>query len=394
MATIKRTALEEMRRVLKRGKSVLLLGPRQTGKTTLVEMFPADLTISFLSNRLRLQYESNPDLIIKEATFLKKGKSNALPLIVIDEVQKVPTIMDPIQLLIDKKKAQFIITGSSARKLKRQSELNLLPGRVISLRMDGLSVSEFEFKSLDNLLYFGALPEVVLNDSPEFQDDILRTYIETYVEEEIRKEANLRKLPEFFRFLESAALDSGKVVSYSKIASEVGLTHVTVKSYYQILVDTLLAERIEPITESATRKKLLKSPRFVFFDLGVRRWAAREGYPIAPERKGLLFEQFVGLEIIKLLRISKSMAQLCYWQDPQSAEVDWVIRKNNSMIPIEVKLKSMPDPGDIRHLKTFIAEYDCPHGGFVICDCRNPFELAKGISAWPWKKIPELPWLV
>lgn len=383
---IKRILSEKIEQVLKRGKSILLLGPRQTGKTTLVERFAADLTITFLSQRTRLEYERNPDLLIQEVAALNKKKK--MPLVVVDEIQKVPQLMDPIQLLIDKKKALFIITGSSARKLKTYADINLLPGRVISLHMDALALPEFEPDSLDDQLYFGSLPEISLIENRDDRDELLQSYVETYMEEEIRKEAHLRNLPEFYRFLELASLEAGKIVTYTQIATEIGISHTTVKSYYQILVDTLLAERLEPLTKSETRKKLIKSPKFLFFDLGVRRLSAREGYPVSPVRRGELFEQWVGLELLKLNRLFSHKAKVQFWQDPEVAEVDWILTyANGSYVPIEVKYSANPNRKEIRHLQKFLDEYHCPKGGFVICNCRNPMKLTQNVTALPWKQI-------
>lgn len=141
-----------------RGKSILLLGPRQTGKTTLSKKYDFDLNINFLSSRMRQAYEANPDLIMKEVFALKKNKNVR---VLVDEVQKVPLIMDPIQYLIDEKKAQFFITGSSARKLKQQVDINLLPGRVVAFRLDAVTLEEFLVDDLNQLLDYGQLPGIL-----------------------------------------------------------------------------------------------------------------------------------------------------------------------------------------------------------------------------------------
>lgn len=377
---------DQIARVLKNQKSVLLLGPRQTGKTTLANQFQIDLSISFLSTRVRHEYEANPDLIIREVTALKKPH----PLILVDEVQKVPEIMDPIQHLIDKKKAQFIITGSSARKLKQQFDINLLPGRVIYFRLDAFSLEEYADAPLYEFLTYGNLPEVVLTKDKLAKDDLLRSYVEVYLEEEIRAESRIRKIPDFYRFLEFAAQRDGLVCSYSGIAQDIGVSHVTVKSYYEILESTLIADRIDPITKSSTRKKLIKSPRYLFFDLGIRRISAKEGEPLPTSTMGLVFENFVGLEIQKYIRTHRSLSSLQFWQDPEVAEVDWVIRKEKSFFPIEVKKKSTIKPADCKHLRTFMEEYNCPKGGFVVCECRNRQLVADNIIAVPWAELPTL----
>lgn len=370
-----------------RGKSILLLGPRQTGKTTLSKKYDFDLNINFLSSRMRQAYEANPDLIMKEVFALKKNKNVR---VLVDEVQKVPLIMDPIQYLIDEKKAQFFITGSSARKLKQQADINLLPGRVVAFRLDAVTLEEFFVDDLNQLLDYGQLPGILTSADTADKEDLLQTYVDVYLEEEIRKEAQLKKLPEFFHFLQLAAEQAGHVCSYSGIAQDTGLSHVTVKSYYEILESTLIADRIEPIVSNPHRKKLIRSPRYLFFDMGVRRLAAKQGLKQPLSVNGLLFEQWIGLEILKFLRSHKLKSTLHFWQDPGVAEVDWVIRKEQNYFPIEVKLRDKILPSDIKHLNSFIKEYSCPRGGVVIFTGANPQQIDEHIIAYPWSHLPKL----
>ncbi len=384
---IQRSLSTRLKKTWKLGKSILLLGPRQTGKTTLSNDFEFDLNITFLSNRLRQAYEADPDLIMREVAALKL---KYVPKVLIDEVQKVPEIMDPIQYLIDQKRAQFFITGSSARKLKQQADINLLPGRVIAFRLDALSLQELSSDDLDQVLNWGQLPEVSLTPNTEDKDDLLQTYVEVYLEEEIRKEANLRKLPEFYRFLRHAAEQSGQICSYSNIAQDSGLSHTTVKAYFEILESTLLADRIEPITHSKTRKKLVRSPRYLFFDMGVRRLAARESIDPPQSVKGHLFEHWIGLEILKYIRSHKLSATLHFWQDPEVAEVDWVVQVNKIFLPFEIKIKNNVAKGDLRHLEHFLKEYPCPHGGFVIFTGLRPQKLTETITAIPWQNLTKM----
>ena len=387
---VTRSIEKRIQEALKRGKSVLLLGPRQTGKTTLTESLHADLNISFLLNKTRIEFEKNPDLIASYIHGLKKSNKSKIPLIIIDEVQKVPAVLDPIQALIDKKVAQFVITGSSARKLKQQSDLNLLPGRVLYFKMMPFSTTEYPDLDLQHHLYYGSMPEVALTQKSIDKEDYLKSYVETYLEEEIRKEAQLRKLPDFVKFLELSAVEAGNVVNYSAIGSEVGVSHLTIKSYFELLESTLIGEIVQPITNSQTRKKLIKSPRFLFFDLGVRRTAANEGIKLTKPRLGQIFEQFVGIELIRQIQLKNSRADLKFWCDPQSAEVDWVLTKTKDYIPIEVKLKSTPDIKDCDHLKKFLSEYNCPHGAYIICETDRPLKLAKNITAISWRDIHSL----
>lgn len=281
-------------------------------------------------------------------------------------------------------------TRSSARKLKQQSDVNLLPGRVIAYRLDGFSLFEFADRDLDDFLHYGSLPEIAQTNLDADKEEFLKTYVEIYLEEEIRKEASLRKLPDFYRFLEHAAQQSGKVCSYSGISQEIGVSHVTVKSYYEILETTLIADRIDPIFQSKTRKKLVRSPRYLFFDLGVRRIAAKEGAPLSRTDLGHAFEQFVGIEILKFLHSTKKLSSLHFWQDPQVADVDWVVKTGAHFLPIEVKLGPRVKIADCKHLLSFTQEYSCPSGAIVIYCGRNKIQLADNITAWPWQQLPQL----
>ncbi len=377
----------EMIRALQRGKSILLLGPRQTGKTTLLEELTPTRAVSLVSPRVRVRYEKDPSLLADEIRALPRAKKKP-PLVIVDEIQKVPSLMDVAQELIDKNEAQFVLTGSSARKLKRGKEVNLLPGRVVNLRLDPLSLEENMPNALEEHLFSGALPGI--RKLPTFSDkeNDLRSYVETYLEEEVREEALVRNVGMFARFLELAGLESGKVANFSKISEDVGVSSVTIQSYYEILEDCLVAERVDPITKSATRKKLTKASRFILFDMGVRRLAANEGTHLHPERLGELFEQFIALEIIRWLRIHRPTAQLRFWRDPDGPEVDWVVEYEGNYFPIEAKWTERPTEGDFRQIKVFQKEYKTARGGYVVCRTPEPLKFQSNLRAIPWRELP------
>ena len=373
---------------LERDKSILLLGPRQTGKTTLLDGIPADLKISLVSKRIRLQYEKDPSLLIDQVKALKSG-SKKIPLVIVDEVQKVPALLDEAQEIIDGRYAKMILTGSSARKLRRGKEVNLLPGRLVALRLDPLLLSESHIDEIDEAIYFGGLPAIRTTNDLSLKDTDLNSYVESYLEEEVREEALVRDVGTFARFLELAAIESGKIVNFSAIASDVGISSPTIQSHYEILEDCLIAERIEPITYSASRKKLTKSSRFLFFDLGVRRLAAGEGRPLDQKRKGELFEQFIGLELIHICRLYYPQAKIKYWRDPDGPEVDYVIELHGHYLPIEVKWTDRPKMGDIKHLLTFISEYDNTTNALVICRTEHPQQIHDRVCAISWKNLED-----
>lgn len=386
MEYINRLIQDQIHQTLERNKSLLLLGPRQTGKTTLIKNIPSDLFISFIKPETRLRYEKNPSLLEQEISAL----NITVPLIILDEVQKIPIIMDIVQDLIDNNKAQFILTGSSARKLKHNNQINLLPGRLVKIDITPFLNTEFE-QSLEQHLLFGSLPGIALLSNHSFKTQDLNSYVTTYLEEEIRSEAVVRNLGSFARFLEYAASDSGRIINFRKLSQEIGVAHTTIASYFEILEDCLIIDRVQPITQSQTRSKLSKTNKYLFFDLGVRRFTAREGEQLPLEIMGHLFEQFVGLELLRFTKISTNQTQIKYWRDNNGPEIDWVIDHNHHYTPIEVKYTDSPSKRDAKHLKTFLKEY-APQTkqGYIICRTPRPLQIEENIKAVSWKDIPNL----
>ena len=388
MELIQRTLKEKLTRIIKRGKSVLLLGPRQTGKTTLMREYKADLEITLLISKIRRQYEADPDQLIREVKGLKSSNTSH-PLVIIDEVQKVPDLMDGVQYLIDKGLAQFILTGSSARKLRHRKNVNLLPGRVIRLRLDPLTLGELSppFASIEDFLLYGSLPAIALESDPSIREETLDAYVDLYLEDEVRAEALVRDIGAFENFLRLAAIESGNIVNFDKISQDIGVARTTIASYYQILEDCLIAERIEPYTESLSRKKLTKSPKYLIFDLGLRRLAAKEQSTLPQKYLGDLFEQFIGLELIRWSRLQDYKTSVHFWRDFSGPEVDWLLTRHQSLLPIEVKWTENPSPRDAKHLELFLEEYPLATQGYVVCRVSTPQVLAKGIEAISWRDL-------
>lgn len=377
-----------LHKALGRGKSILLLGPRQTGKTTLLSHISADLNISFAKTSLRQKYEREVGLFAQEIEALPRKTTPEIPLVVVDEVQKIPAVLDDAQDLIDRRIARFIFTGSSSRKLRRD-HANLLPGRLIALRMDPLIFEEYSQGTLEERLLDGTLPAMVTL-TPQDRETELESYVTMYLEEEIRAEAVVRQVGTFGRFLELAAAESGLIVNFRKLSQVVGVSHTTLMSYYQILEDCLIVERIEPFSESKTRKKLTRSEKYLFFDLGVRRVAAREGRRLPAASFGHLFEQAVGLEILRHLRLKHPRATLHFWSDPSGPEVDWVIRDEGALYPIETKWTDTPRLSDAKHLITFLKEYPAAQKAYIVCRATRRAQLTPRIVALPWQEIGTL----
>jgi predicted AAA+ superfamily ATPase len=252
--------------------------------------------------------------------------------------------------------------------------------------LDPFSRKEYAKGSLQNQLLYGALPFIATEPSEEAREQALRSYVTTYLEEEVRAEALVRNLSPFGRFLELAASEAGSLINLRKLSQEIGVSHVTIGSYFQILEDCLIVERIESLTHSSTRKKLTRGSKYLFFDLGVRRLAAQEGRRLPRESWGKLLEQWVGLELLRAIR--QSSGHLRFWRDPDGPEVDWVIEQDGGMIPFEVKWTEAPTVQDARHLQTFLSEYPEAQKGFIICRTPHALSLAPHIRAIPWQELP------
>jgi predicted AAA+ superfamily ATPase len=293
------------------------------------------------------------------------------------------------QDLMDRKVARVVMCGSSARRLRRGANVNLLPGRVVAIRMDPLMLRESPERTLESRLVYGDLPGIVLRGSDADRETDLASYVTTYLEEEVRAEALVRNLASFSRFLDLAASEAGRIVNLRGLSQDVGVAHTTVGEYYQILEDCLIVDRIEPYTKSSTRKKLTRSPRMLFFDLGVRRLAANEGRRPNRERFGEWFEQWVGIELVRMTR-RHGRSPVRFWRDPDGPEVDWVLDLDDRLVPIECKWTDAPTAQHARHLATFLREYRPADRGFLVCRTPRRYRLAPRIEAVPWQDLPEL----
>jgi len=392
MNYIKRFLKPSLEKALQRHKSILLLGPRQTGKTTLIQQIKNDYFISLVQPVVRQKYEKNPSLLTGEIEVIAEEKKST-PLIVIDEIQKVPELLDVAQDLIDRRVAKFILTGSSARKLRTAKGINLLPGRVVVFHLDTLTLSELKNEkcTLEQLLYYGMLPGIIQTAVEEDKETDLRSYVTTYLEEEIRLEAVVRNIGHFSNFLQLACSEAGEIVNLRKLSQVIGVAHTTIASYYQILEDCLIAERIQPLRETKARRRLTSSPKYLFFDLGVRRLGAEEGIGFSKEQLGKQFEQFVGLELIKTARLVDSSIKIKFWRDSdRGQEVDWIIEKQGHYLPIEVKWTTTPSIQDVKHLKIFLAEYKNVEKGYVVCRVKQKIKLTDNIYAIPWNEVDKL----
>lgn len=389
----------------------LLFGARQVGKTTLLsEVLKGKKNvweISLQDYEVFQAYLKDTSLFKCQALARLESASKEDPLFVfIDEVQKIPHLLDECQLLYDKYKDpfRFFAMGSSARKLRRAG-LNLLPGRSIVQYMHPLTwaelgcasdsaqktllaipplqkVSEKYFQCEEYLIY-GTLPGI-LSMPIEDRKLLLKSYAQTYLKEEIQAEALVRSLDGFFRFLELAALESGNTTNYQKLGKNIGLKTPTVKNYYTILVDTMVAISLEPYLKNA-RKRLISTPKIYFFDTGVRNAAAALTLDNAllKTEGGRLFEHFVVLEIYRRLNYFFPEMNCYYWRTSAGAEVDLIIDTKKGLIPIEIKYTTNTTSLNVRSLRNFMTEYQCEKGYVVGC-FRETEMLDQHITALPW----------
>lgn len=388
MSYVLRKIQVKIEQTLKRGKSVLLLGPRQTGKTTLLHKLKLDRYISLANLETRLGYEQDLARFGKEIEALG-AKCQYRPVVAVDEIQKIPKLTDAIQDLIDRGIAQFILTGSSARKLRKTDTLNLMPGRIIPLHMDPLTIQELppENINIEKLLLFGSLPEIALEDDSQIQEENLEAYVSLFLEEEIRVEAALRNVGVFAQFLHLAAAESGNALNFEKISQDIGVSRNTISSYYQILEDCLVGERVEPITQSETRKRLVKTAKYLLFDLGIRRVSSKLSTKLPNELMGHLFEEYIGLELLRFIRLLAPRASLRFWRDLNGPEVDWVVEHQGEYLPFEVKWTQKPTRSQCKHLHLFLNEYNAKKG-FIVCRIPHRQKLSDTIDAIPWQELP------
>jgi len=320
-----------------KSKSCFLFGPRQTGKSTFVKSLlkQNDLYIDLLPQGSFLNYAKNPGRMREE--ILTHLKQHDKPLCVIDEIQKIPDLLDEVHELIESKGIRFILTGSSARKLRRGGA-NLLAGRAYTYHLFPLTFSELGDRfDLHRALKIGTLP--ILWESPEEDPrEFLKSYTETYLKEEIAAEGLVRNIGPFAQFLDIAAANDGETVNYNNIARECFVSIKTVQQYYQILEDTFLTVKLPAWTKSV-RKRLVSHPRYYFFDAGVTNSLAHTlSDRLNPKIFGRRFEQFVICQIMAFIHYNRSDYQLYYWRTNHGAEVDVLICRGNKIIfALEIK---------------------------------------------------------
>jgi len=314
--------------------SFFLFGPRGTGKSTWIrERFDDALVINLLATEEMLRYEREPSRLRPEVLAQPRNRW-----IVLDEVQRVPRILDEVHFLMEEKGyKRFALTGSSARKLKRGAA-NLLAGRAVVRNLFPLTSAEMGFSvPVPQLLRYGAMPLSVNAVDDDGREEFLRAYVTTYLSEEIKAEALVRDLGGFTRFIEIAALAAGQTTNVSGIARDAGVSRETVRGYFEVLTDTLIGSWL-PAYRPRARIKEVALPKFYWFDPGVLH-AAAGGFdqPLTADWNGVLLEHLVLHEIRSYLHYAGVKGSLGYWATPSGGEVDFVWWRGQDVVAIAVK---------------------------------------------------------
>lgn len=373
------------------GQSAFLWGARKTGKSTLLrKAFPQSIAYDFLKTDVALSFAARPALLREQ--LLARPAAELQSPIILDEVQKVPGVLDEVHWLIENRGLRFMLCGSSARKLKR-GRANLLGGRAWRFEMYPLVTAEFlaadgppgGFDLLRGLNH-GLLPSHYLSSHPRRS---LEAYVRDYLKEEVFDEGLTRNVPAFSRFFEAVGYSHGQLVNYANIARDCGVDAKTVKEYFQILCDTLLGRLVTPYKKRQERQVISKAPKFYLFDVGVAGVLSKR-HLVEPrgEQFGRALEHLVFMELAAHASYRELAYDICFWRTKSGAEVDFVL--GDGEVAIEVKGTSRVDDRDLRSLALF-SETHGPRRSVVVCN--EPDErLVRGVRILPWRRFFEELW--
>jgi len=367
-------------------KSLFLFGPRQTGKSSFIknQLMNNDIAMfwTLLDGRLRLKVLADPSILRQEVEVRNLRDC----IIIIDEIQKCPELLDEVHFLIEERNIRFLLTGSSARKL-RNSGVNLLGGRATQRHFHPFNFAEIGNHPNYNLSYIfehGLLPSMFL--SSDIEED-LSAYVDTYLTEEIAAEGFSRNIPNFARFLTVASVSNSQLINYTNIASDSQVPVQTVKQWFQVLEDTLLGYQVESFTNTKKRKAITTS-KFYFFDIGIAR--ALRNIPAPKENTtefGEYFEHLICMELKSWIDYKHPRSKLTYWRSNSNMEVDFCIDEE---IAIEVKSSSNVTEKHLKGLKA-LREEGIFKRYVVVCQEEHP-RITDGIEILPWKYFFEELW--
>ncbi len=370
-----------IRRLLKLDTSYssFLWGARRTGKSYWVKHnFKSSdiILLDLLQTDIFAEYASRPSLLRERFQDTKK-------IIIVDEIQKIPILLDEIHWLIENKKVIFLLTGSSARKLRR-GHANLLAGRAIRYQLLPFSFMEVGDLDLEKIMLSGMLPPHYLSEKPL---DLIRSYVADYLKEEIAQEAQIQRIPQFNEFLRVAALTSGELINYNNVARESGVSSKIVRSYFDILESTMLGFKI-PSWKSSKTRRLIIAEKFYLFDVGLSNYIAKRQPKEGTPEFGKSFEHFILMELRAYKAYRNPDMDITYWRTSTGYEVDFILA--DKQVALEIKSGKMVHDNDIRSLKALKEDGEVGHS-LVVSQEKYAREI-DGIKILPWQIFLEMLW--
>lgn len=361
---------------LRGSAAAFLLGPRQTGKSVLLRRLFSDARFfDLLDTRL------SAELAVRPGLFRERLLADPADTVVVDEVQKVPALLDEVHYLLENTSTSFVLCGSSARKLWRKSP-NLLGGRAVENFLFPLVSAELPDLDLDRMLNHGGLPAHYLVDEPRL---LLRSYLDTYIKEEIIDESATRNIPGFSRFLAVVGATHGRQLNYANVARETGVSAGTVRGYYQILEDTLLGFTLEPWRRS-TKRRMVETAKFYLFDPGVAGELDPESSSVVEgsDAYGRAFEHFLISEVRAFLSYGRRSERLRYWRTSSGREVDLIVGEMRAAF--EFKSSREVRGRDLAGMRALLEEHD-PPARMIVCREERSRVTDDGIRITPWQEF-------
>jgi predicted AAA+ superfamily ATPase len=364
-------------------KSFLLLGPRQTGKSTLVSSLNPNLSINLAHEPTYLEFARNPRELEERLNAL--GSGGRPQSIFLDEVQRLPSLLNTVQALLDSapQRFKFLLTGSSARKLRR-GQANLLPGRIFTYHLGPVVSLEMDYRlDTNQALAHGTLPGILFEPDLKTKEKTLTSYAATYLKEEVQAEALTRNLEGFARFLSVCAEYAGQFLDLSKLAVDAQIARQTAVRYFEVLEDCLIVHRLAPFAKSA-RRRLVQHPRFYFFDPGVLN-GLLGNFHLSADRTGSLFEHLICSQILSSAAALDQNIKLSAYRTEHGAEVDFILEMNRQTIAIETKASRNIGVSDLRGFGSFADYFGKPHRAIVLYLGTERRKIG-AVDIFPWQE--------
>jgi predicted AAA+ superfamily ATPase len=361
-------------------ESLFLWGARQTGKSTLLKsLFPNALWFDLLKYDVFERFQKNPVQFRESILATATGT-----VVIVDEIQKIPALLDEIHWLIVNHQTRFVLSGSSPRKIIR-SGANLLGGRALRYELYPLIYAEIPNFDLQRALNNGLLPRHYLSDNPK---KLISAYIGNYLRDEIIAEAKIRNIGAFTKFLEAAAFSNGEMVNYTNIASDCGVSSITIKEYFQILEDTLIG-RFVPSYQKKPKRRVILASKFYYFDVGIANYLLKRGnIEVGSEAFGSAFEHFIYQELYAHSSYSELNYTISYWRTASQIEVDFIL--GDHKVAIEVKGTDNVQSRHLKGLRSFSEEYEVNK---LIVVSNDPLERIVGdVTVLPWRIFLQKLW--